>query len=205
MSYAVGAFVAFLIIRIYDSIKQRFEEVDFEQLQKSAKLWDVLKHVVQKTSIDRALLLVAQNGKSVKYGSVVLEMNNDKVIEVKNLFKRWPLETEYSNLVDKVVQDRKLILHPESLKPGSYLERRYRIDGIKIAYIFFVAEVNNSGFIHKLIHATSKRYKHRKIYYLSFTSTNDQALTEELYTELEAGAVEITNIFKEITTAKNKF
>lgn len=172
--------------------------VNYQNMQHNAAIAGLLNRVVLDTPIDRALLLVARNGGEYKYGSVMLEIDSNNVPEIKGDFKDYPLDRQYINMLNDLKEKGALVIATEQISDGSYLKRRYTVDGIKGTYLFFLAEVKNTGFWHRIVKLFSKRYLYKRIYYLSFTSISDAMFAREVVTSLEAKANNVKNLLEKV-------
>ena len=101
----IGTIVFFFIKK-----KQALQRVSFASIGLNGDLTATLNQAVNVTPIDRALILVAQNGNTLKYGSVVYEINNGSVGQVKNKFQAMELDASYSLMINELEDKKRLVL-----------------------------------------------------------------------------------------------
>ena len=185
--------------------KNKLESLNYTIAQQWINLSEEMKEVVNKTPIDRALVLVAQNGNEIKYGSVVLEHNTGDVVTVKDKFSKMELDPTYTSMIEQLTRTGSMVLSTESLPEGRYLRTRYEADNIKHGFIYFIGEKENKGFGHKLLKSLHPRYLYRRIYYISFTTLSDDVFDAKTLANLTSHANNIKNIVLKIIKSSNQF
>lgn len=161
-----------------------------------------MARIVNKTCVDRAIILVAENGGPAKYGSVLAEIHSEDIKPVMNEFVRHKLDNQYMVMLQDLMQSGSLFLHTEHMPDHSLLKRRYEVDGITHGAIFMLHEEKEKGFVHWIDLFFSRLFKQtylfRRIFYVSFSSKSgdDSIFSNDDFTVIESEVNKIIHLFK---------
>lgn len=147
-----------------------------ETVNRLSNVFQSMQRIVREGGVDRCIILKAENGGKKKYGSVLMEVHNDNVDEVKSDFQRHRLDKKYMRLLEDVIERESVDVWTKDLDPREVLHTRYASDGIVAGWIFELETKDNVGVGHWLNWFRSKftgqPYLFRRMYYLSCTTTD---------------------------------
>lgn len=151
----------------------------------------LLGWIVSETPADRAIIIKLHNGGSklqtgmTKYISVINERHNKNVMEVAKDFQHYPIDANYMQMIHKLLSEKIIVANVDSM-PEGMLKRRYRLDGLKCAIIFYLRETDGG------------------LYYGSFASTYtlEEITTDENFARIENTIQKIRHLFREASHKK---
>ncbi len=143
---------------------------------KASQLYQITREILQHSSANRVLLLKAENGGPIKYGTVIIDEHDDLVGSVKKNFRRHKLDASYIQMLSKLMVEKKVINITAEMGTTDLLRRRYEADGITGSIVYFICEESARSPFHAFRLLLSRMggptYLFRKIYYVSI-STKD--------------------------------
>lgn len=159
-----------------------------------------MSRIVHDTSVDRAIVLVAENGGLNKYGTILAEIHSNKTVPVMNEFVRYKLDRDYLQMLEELIDTKTIFLKTSEMKPG-FLKHRYEHDKITHGIVYMIYEGRESGINHLINLFISrlfrKVYLFRRIYYVSFTSKSEKAFyTQADFMIIQSEVNKIINLFQ---------
>lgn len=114
----------------------------FSQYQ---KIYDSVIDLMEMSSVDRALIFIAVNGKTeLSNVSCIFQKykNDDSKIDAVNLYKKLRVDKHYTNLLYKLETERKILIETSNLENDSLIKDIYNNEGVKWSLWNFIGRIS---------------------------------------------------------------
>lgn len=116
-----------------------------KQIKKVVKIYDAMHYIVEKSAVERVLIIKAHNsGGWIKpdtplYISVLYEDYTEPLDSVKSNYQKMEIDEDYLRMLRDLSKDKSLTIHTEQLKAG-ILRNAYQKDNILHSEVHFLGQ-----------------------------------------------------------------